>query len=589
MAGILFAGTALAGYVRESFETQGNGTPPGGSWTVSDSSVMVTTMVDVARSGTNVLVVPIGKIVTNTVSVSAGVSNVVWTDFWTVPRPIGEVPDLDTNATAQFFLSTNGYWTVYSGSGGTTTNVYTGDVYGTGLVAVANTGTNWCHVSVCQNYSNKLWHLFVDGAPIATNLGFINQSVSNYEWFVVQNRDSDSSSNMTLLDDVLITNAVPESLIADKSSGTNNNLRDAWELMYYGHLYSGVNSSSSSVVRADGWTLAQLADGRLPPVNPPVLVEYLFGGSTQSILSATASNNNIRLTLATVPDRTNTVLRTTDPNGGYAPRVTFYTGASGDSNSWTDTDFTLSDGGRVFYRVASSVPGTSIVRTNDQIFALYKQFRVQALSSNRYYAVGIPVNYGASNALNSTLGHDLATGLRGNSTKTYADELQLYNPPRRFYLNGSGSWRNWDNTEATATIGAGEGILIRTKGSTEVGTWTSGYSSSVFAGNKVTNAIVVASVSNSWNLLSWPFDNTTMNWTNALSPAGHGTLIVTNADAIWLLENGKFTARMILKPDGWYYDFPNGGTQVTAHAFNPGQGFFYHNKGSNFNWTAVAP
>ncbi len=584
MAGILFAGTALAGYVRESFDGSNDGTAVSNltGWTASDSSVKVTNVGVVAHSTNNVLVVPIGKIVTNTVGVSAGVSNVVWTDFWTVPRPIGEVPDVDTNATAQFFLS-NGYWVVFSGAGGSTTNAYTvTNLYNTSIVPVLNTGTNWYHVSVCQNYSNKLWHLFVDGEPIATNLGFINQSVSNYEWFVVQNRDSDSSSNMTLLDDVLITNAVPSSLTNDLAGGSANGLRDAWELMYYGHLYSGIDSASSAVVRADGWTLAQLGSVGAPPVNPPVLVEYLFGGSTQSILSATASNNNIRLTLATVPDRTNTVLRTTDPNVAFSSMTPFYTGASGESNSWTDAPGTLTNGGRVFYRVVSSVPGTSLIRTNDQIFALYQQAR-QLVG---YYAVGIPVDYGASNKLNSTLGHDLATGLRGDNSDLIADTIQLYNPITNFYLKPDGKW--WDGAaEATVAIEAGRGFLIRTRG---LGVLVSGYTNAVFSGNKVTNTSKTVTLAGpSWHMLSWPFDNTTVNWTNALNPAGHGTGIVANADAIWLLENNRFTARMILKTNGWYYDFPNGGAKVTNVTFNPGQGFFYHNKGGAFNWDAVAP
>jgi hypothetical protein len=298
---------------------------------------------------------------------------------------------------------------------------------------------------------------------------------------------------------------------------------------------------------------------------------------------ATASNN-IRLTLATVPDRTNTILRTTDPNGVYSSMTPFYTGASGESNSWTDAPGTLTNGGRVFYRVVSAVPGTSIVGTNDQIFALYQQAR-QLVG---YYAVGIPVDYGASNTLKSTLGRDLATGLKGHNNPLYADTIQLYNPITNFYLKPDGKW--WDDasdTEATVAIDAGRGFLIRTRG---LGVLVSGYTNAVFSGNKVTstsNRVTLAG--SSWNMLSWPFDNTTVNWTNALSPVTHGSSIVTNADAIWLLENGRFTTRMILKTNGWYYDFPNGGTQVTTHAFSPGQGFFYHNKHGAFDWDAVAP
>jgi len=252
--GVVVAGTAFAGFKIDDFEAYTNATPlvaGTNGWNASDPTVVVQT--NMAHFGKQAAVVPVSANLSNLVNVLPGVSTNVWSDFWTIPRLYvsdtstgiaGPAPD--PNATAQFFLTSNGVWATIcrtnGGSSGIGTNYWIQDIYNTSITNYPE-GSNWIHVSVLHNYARKDWSLFINGAPVATNQSFINQTVPSYNWFNMQNGGGQSA----WIDDVTITNRVPAGLQLDRD---HNGMVDAWEMQYFGSL--GTTNKASDDPDGDG-------------------------------------------------------------------------------------------------------------------------------------------------------------------------------------------------------------------------------------------------------------------------------------------------------------------------------------------------
>ncbi len=588
VAGVIISGTALAGtYVKDNFDGAANGTVLSGrvQWVATDPSVMITNIGSRAYSTNNAALIPILQNLTNNVSLADSM-NVVWSDFWTIPRPFQSstdtAPTVDTNATAQIFI-TNGTWIAISrnGSGQLVTNVVTtvGGPYGSAPV-VSNDGSNWCHVSVCHDYENKTWSLFIGGVPVATNLGFIDNSVSSYQWFAVQNGGGDSS-NKTFLDDVLITNAVPLSLVNDSNS---NGLRDAWEFMYYGKLDSGSNASA---VLADGWTVGQKSAAGLDPDEPMVTIPpavYALGSTNAAIASLGRTNpveSTVTLTIATEADRTNLVLGSASPNGPWTPIGSFYTGAGG-TNRYSDTNG-MNRGNFYFYKVAGQVG--SLIGTNETASVFYKYPISGAAAATSTYLIGIPIDYKGQNTLDSTLGEQLAVGLKGGTFAGDSSRLKVFPSGIEYWLQEDGTWMKGGNAAMDA-IPLGQGVMITRL----AGASPDGATALLISGQANTNPATLT-LSNGWNLISWPVDNTVRVWsTTASTGGGAGSDVSSLADHAWLY-NGGFKHLRLWADGTWHFE-PNFKTEgqlmpsnTTWGAKNAGNAFFYYNQGVPRIWT----
>ena len=264
--GIVLAGSAYAtGFKHDDFENYANGTPLSGGtnqdWGASSSSVVVQT--NLAHLGLRAAVVPVSASLSNTINASAS-SSKVWSDFWTVPRLYvsdtanGPAPDL--NATAQFFVASNGVWTTISKANGLiVTNQWTTDVNNNSLSPYTEAGSNWVHVSVFHDYSHTNWSFFLNGVPVALNLGFINTNIPNYAWFNMQN----GGGNSAWLDDVTISNRVPSDLQADSD---HNGMVDAWEIQYFGSM--GTTNTASADLDEDGINNGDESSLGTDPYNP---------------------------------------------------------------------------------------------------------------------------------------------------------------------------------------------------------------------------------------------------------------------------------------------------------------------------------
>lgn len=580
VAGVVLAGTALAGnYVRDNFEGIAGGTVlrTRPQWGASAVTVIVTNMGSNAYSPTNAVLLPVLESMTNTVAAGT-VSNIVWTDFWTITRPFHSpesiAPDLDANATAQFFVNTNGYWVTMSRAGGSVvTSLYTKNAYNVDLDPLPNTGTNWCQVSVCHDYSNKVWSLFVGGVPVATNLGFLNQGVSNYQWLAVQSVGGDAS-NTTFMDDLLITNAVPDTLTGDFY---DNGLRDAWELMYYGHIDSGISAASSAVVRADGFTLEQISAMGIPPETEdayPFAFQYAFGINSPAVTTMDPTNtapDAMRISLVVGAGRTNRLLGTTSPTGNFTQNVgSFYTGPNGETN-WFIDPTALGRGSRYFYRLVGVSPDGMVTITNPVTYAWYQQSR--AIEGTNYW-VGVPVAYGSNNRLNSDLGRHLSQGLLGDDDDNKADSLTVYNPSQQtFSLGTDGKWYPLGGgAESSFAIERGWGILIRSRGLGSAGPF-GGVTFSVMAGQKVTNTTATVTINRGMNMLTWPYDVST----NLIAILSGGTASDSDtnlSDRIWFGNNQSVR----LWDNGWHYVPNTGDASITNISLNPGEGFFYRSR-----------
>lgn len=582
--GVISATAAWAGYVNDGFEGGPGALSGRGQW-VAGASVTYSNAPSPASaySGSGVAIIPVQQGLTNLVN--GPISNRVWNDFYTIPRPFNSdgtsAPDIDLSATGQFFVQSNGQWALVYRQNGVTlvTNCFGVNLYGGNIVQV-NNGSTWTHVSVLNDYSNKTWSFFVEGLPVATNLGFINAGVSNFTAFSVESLGGESS-NRTLLDDFLITNTVPVALSNDHFG---DGIRDAWQLMYYGQL----NPPSMPGATNDGWTLQQKSLAGLDPYvsNTITPLVYVFGtnagGAVGNIGSVTRdATPSITLSLNVVgPNQTYTVLKSSDASGGgWSALGTFNSGVNGDTN-WVN-DPTALNASRGYYKVVTSVNG--ITQTNDAVYAWYKQQRTNTTAGATYW-VGIPVNYGDSNTLNSTLGLQLGQGLKRGGNSTVADTLTVFSPTQKtFYLGMDGYWHEapFNPAPASDAILPGQGVIITRNG----GAGSDGYATTVFSGLKMTNSGVTVQLQQGWNMLSWPYDVSSRVWSLTQAMGGHPNTNPYAADRIWLINAGQYR-HMWMQTNGWYNVAIGSAVSNTTYGYlQPGDGFFYTNSaGSNWTW-----
>ncbi len=250
--GVILAGQAFGEFTYDDFEGYANGEAVDGShqWNAYDTVVATN---EKSHWGLQAVLLPPSENLSNNVAqASVSGTNRVWTDFFALPRYfVSEVatgPVAQVNATAQFYIASNGYWNVIYGVGGAVTQ-QVGQFLGD-----QESNTNWVHVSVLHNYSTKKWSLYLEDELIAANMTFINTAVTRYGWFNIAN----GGVTNTWVDDVTISNRVPATLTADRD---HDGMADAWEFMYFGGLDvaaptgdpdgDGYNNMEESSLRTD--------------------------------------------------------------------------------------------------------------------------------------------------------------------------------------------------------------------------------------------------------------------------------------------------------------------------------------------------
>jgi len=572
----MFAGSASAGFVKDTFEsvTPGDSVTNVTGWYATDATKVVISN----YHGTG----GVGSGRTVAIPTSQSVSNVppggipgtkIWTDFYTIPRPFvsptgAARPDIDTNATAQFFVS-NGYWAAISGVTGTLVTTHAVDWSGTNITAL-NDGSTWYHVSVFHDYDNGKWALFVNGGPVVSNkMGFINPDVTAYSWFSLANGGGDAT-NVAWLDDVTISNKIPVNLTRDDDG---DGLLDAWELMYYDGL--GTKQLADANTPGDGgsYTLAQESYLQTDPTvsgepTSEYVEEVVFSGTNVTFRSMeTNGATGLRLTFDVSADRTYNVLYTPSLDQAYTSAGSFT-----DTNSWVDPDALSNTRG--YYKL-NLVEGPWSL-TNDEVYTFFWQSREKTVANpGSNFWVGVVVDYGASNRLDSTLGQQLAQGLdAGDLLRVFAGGGET-----TFQLQ-SGNWvkQGIGPIDVDTPIPLGVGMIISRA---NPGTGTS----AVMSGRMITSNSISLNLPVGWSMISWPFEGS-----NDLNVASAGLNTVGNTnDYMWVYRNGVYK-KLRNNPNTTAWLMSGGGTIADdVRYLRFGEAVFYSNNTAEVTWSPSVP
>ncbi|MEI6514435.1 MAG: RHS repeat-associated core domain-containing protein, partial [bacterium] len=144
----------------------------------------------------------------------------VWSDFRAIPvrRLAASRPVLHPATTASFFIDAAGYPVVASGTNWITlTN------------APVIVGTNWCRVTVMQDFSNQVWSLYYEGVPLVRGLKFVH-GLTQFTGLRISGGHASS-----FLDDIRVTTNAPGDIDTE-----GDGLPNDWELTH------GLDPESSS-------------------------------------------------------------------------------------------------------------------------------------------------------------------------------------------------------------------------------------------------------------------------------------------------------------------------------------------------------
>jgi hypothetical protein len=228
-----------------------------------------------------------------------------------------------------------------------------------------------------------------------------------------------------------------------------------------------------------------------------------------------------------------------------------------------------------FYDVVEDDGG--VLSTNPTTYAAY----VTPTAPSRWYRLSMPIDLGASNRLDSTLGELLRTGAAGDALVgdlVYA--MRSDASWQTYALGADNTWRVDTPTGAAATnaLVSGQAFWMKRRSS---GSSTN----AVYTGPVITEGTPISFGSNTWQLIAWPFptprreDTGPNGWGFAAAGAQTGTSWMT-ADNVWV--DGKL---LWLNADGrWRKSDGSSAADMQLETMN---GYYYLHRGSGFTWTPV--
>ncbi len=224
--------------MQDGFEEYADNTPLTNlystGWGASSNTVVIRTVTNVAEIvlganlGTNSVVIPESMIASN--ASPAGMLSNVWVELYlrnSMAMPEGSVGEevLDTNATVELYLNTNGCPVIWDAVA-TNWMVVTQD-YWQAAVTGFNTSA-WARVTLYQNYSNKTAAVFLNEHLLLPALRFINTNRSSYAWLQL-----DGGTEVTsYMDEVSARYTAPTNQWS--ADLDNDGMLDALEFQLYG-------------------------------------------------------------------------------------------------------------------------------------------------------------------------------------------------------------------------------------------------------------------------------------------------------------------------------------------------------------------
>jgi hypothetical protein len=499
---------------------------------------------------------------------NAAMATNVWTHM--VMKPVlvtatqGEITNfLSPSATVAFYVDTNGWVNAYSNNQLVRlTNILDG-VGGVVATYEALTNNVWARFVANSDYNSKQWSLYL------ANMG--SSDTSSFARLIGKNLGFRQGANNPTYQDLSFTNFPGGTSYVDNIEITmdmspwidtdNDKAPDKFEIQF------GMNPTNP-----------------LPDFNSNSVVDradYAFGSTNARVTSVdrVGVTANALLTFAVGSNRTYMVMAAPDPVTAKTPVGSFFTGTLGQNNAFTHTN-AMQTATRMFYTVAAVSPEGLSGGTSSVVYAWYRQNRGP---TGTWHWVTVPVDYGPSNTLASTLGQHLARGLTGAGAEALADSISIMvnGVWSNYWWNGS-AW-NVGGLPATPAgnvpIPAGAGVLVRRKTLAPPAN-----TNALFAGACRTNASVTIPISSGWNFVGWPFDVASANW----GFVGQGSDSVTNSDEVWFKRTGAYHAR--LWADNQWRLIPSGALATNAITLQAGEGFYYRSRrASATTWVPSKP
>jgi hypothetical protein len=256
----------------ESFETNPVNSVIGSfaGWFASDTDVVVqTNVVWSSTLGTNAVIVPPGRVVSNLVT--SATSTNVWFEFFLTNSGAMAADSLgadavDSNMTVELFVETNGYPVVWHPASNAWL-VCSNDYWKT---RVTDFNTNaWMQFTVCSDYGNRRSAVFLNQHLLLQQVRFIDTNRDQSGRF-----ELDTGSSLTQYFDQVSALYTPSNMTVDLD---NDGMADATEIQ----LYGSVGVRHRPVI-----TVVQPAHGSITPSNS---FEVMPGGSTSFTFHADAA------------------------------------------------------------------------------------------------------------------------------------------------------------------------------------------------------------------------------------------------------------------------------------------------------------
>jgi hypothetical protein len=227
-----------------------------------------------------------------------------------------------------------------------------------------------------------------------------------------------------------------------------------------------------------------------------------------------------------------------------------------------------------FYDVVEDDGG--VLTTNATLYATY----VEPTTTGRWYRMSMPIDLGASNRLDSTLGELLRSGAMGDAL--VGDLLYAMNSDGAWATYALGSDRTWrvgspSGSKATNALASGQAFWMKRRSA-------GGSTNAVFTGPVINEGTPITFASNTWQLIAWPFPTprredagTDKGWGFAAAGAQSGTSWMT-ADNLWV--DGKLLWLYIDRR--WRKANGASAAGMQLEAMN---GYYYLHRGDGFTWT----
>jgi hypothetical protein len=286
------------------------------------------------------------------------------------------------------------------------------------------------------------------------------------------------------------------------------------------------------------------------------------------------------MTFQVGPNRTYAVVGAPTSTGAKSPVGSFFTGSIGQYNSFVHTNGANNE--QYFYSVSSISPEGLTVGESPVEYAMYRQPRGP---TNRWHWVAAPVAYGStSNRLDSTLGEQMARGMKGGLNAALADQMYILQSSGSFtnvWLDSvSGKWKTMAGADATNALPEGVGVLLKRINAPPANT------NALYAGAVRTNTSFTIPIATGWNLVAWPHNTTGPLWN--FSGAQPGATVALS-DEIWLNTSNPQRNRLRLGADSIWRTVPGNEIATNVITLKPTDSFYFRHKGGGFSWVPAKP